>query len=205
MNAISQKPIANWGKAWLNLIQILLRLFCRYIHHFHTNSVILPKDQGVIVVSNHISGLDPILMVLACDRPLRFLIASEEYQRFGLRWFFRQIGCIPVDRASRPEVALRAAKKALAAGEVLALFPQGHIHIKSVHPPLKKGAVWLATQGDYPIVALHIRGVAGSGQTISAILKPSPKVELFAHPPWHCQHVDKACLDKMQAQILSES
>ncbi len=194
---------ANWGKSWINMVQSLLARFCWRLHHYKPPLVKLPKDQGVVVVANHISGLDPILMVLACDRPLRFLIAKEEYERFGLQWFFKQIGCIPVDRRARPEVALWAAKRALAAGEAIALFPQGKIHTETQQPPLKKGAAWLAMQGAYPVVPLHIRGVAGVGKTLGAIVTPSPQAELIAHPPLQCQQDSKHCLAQMQQQILS--
>ena len=193
---------ADWGKSWINVVQLLLRWFCRHVHHFEHDQVCLPKNQGVVVVANHISGLDPILMVLACDRPLRFLIAKEEYQRWGLQWFFRQVGCIPVDRAAKPEVALRAARRALAAGEAVALFPQGTIQLETQQPVLKKGALWLAVQANCAIVPLHIQGVAGAGQTLGAIVRPSAKASLSAHPPLQCSSMSKSCLAQLEKQIL---
>jgi 1-acyl-sn-glycerol-3-phosphate acyltransferase len=59
------------------------------------------------------SSLDPFLLLTACKRPLRFLVASEEYERPILNWLFIASGCIPVDRVGRPEKALREAFRAL--------------------------------------------------------------------------------------------
>ncbi len=56
-----------------------------------------------MVVANHISGLDPLLMAAASRRSLHFMIAREQYERFGLKWLFRMAGCIPVDRERAPE------------------------------------------------------------------------------------------------------
>jgi len=74
-------------------------------------------------VSNHVSGLDPLLLIAATRRPLRFVIAREEYERWGLRWLLHAVGCIPIARGRNPRSALSAARAALEAGEVVALFP----------------------------------------------------------------------------------
>jgi len=106
-----------------------LRLFCRYYHRLEYEPLPLPERGPALVASNHLSGLDPLLLITASKRPLRFLIAQEEYHRFGLNWLFRAAGCIPVDRKGRPEKALRRAREALQRGEVVALFPHGRMGI----------------------------------------------------------------------------
>lgn len=130
----------------------------------------MPKRGGAIVVSNHVSGLDPLLMVAACRRPLRFIIAREEYERWGLTWFFRAIGCIPVDRAARPERALRGALRKLRAGEVIALFPHGKIHLDSDPPRrLKGGVAALSRLTRSPVIPMRIEGVKGQGKVFPAL------------------------------------
>ena len=120
-------------------------LFCRYVHRFEYQLIPLPEQGGALLACNHISGLDPFLLIAASPRPLRFMIAREEYERFGLRWLFRRAHCIPVDRECQPERALREALRALDAGEVVAVFPQGGIHLESQgHRKLKGGVVRLA-------------------------------------------------------------
>ena len=131
----------------------------------------LPQHGPAILVANHISGLDPLLMAALSRRPLRFLIAREQYQRFGLRWLFRAIGCIPVDRQRSPEKALRAAFKVLRQGEVVALFPHGKIHLDHEPPRrLKAGAARLAMHTGAPLVPLRISGVRRQGHVLTPLL-----------------------------------
>ncbi|MDH3468394.1 MAG: hypothetical protein OES26_21230 [Gammaproteobacteria bacterium] len=76
---------ADWGNAWLNRLDGLNRLFCRWYHRLEPTSGALPAHGATVVVANHVSGLDPMLILATCDRPLRFVIAREHYERFGLR------------------------------------------------------------------------------------------------------------------------
>ncbi|MGD8931917.1 MAG: lysophospholipid acyltransferase family protein, partial [Chromatiales bacterium] len=134
----------DWGNSMLNRFDGCIRLFCRHWHRLQPVELAIPETGPAILVSNHISGLDPLLMVSCSRRPLRFLIAREQYQRIGLRRLYKAIGCIPVDRERSPEKALRAAFRALRAGEVIALFPHGKIHLDSEPPRrLKAGAARL--------------------------------------------------------------
>ncbi|MCG7987423.1 MAG: lysophospholipid acyltransferase family protein [Candidatus Thiodiazotropha lotti] len=168
---------ADWGFFWLNRLDGLNRLFCRQYHRLQSAPVPLPRKGGAILVSNHISGLDPLLMIASCDRPLRFLIAREQYQRFGMQWLFRAVGCIPVDRENSPEKALRQAFKALSEGEVIALFPHGKIHLDSDPPrKIKPGAARLAARAKLPLIALHISGVAAPGEVMRPVFLRSRAV-----------------------------
>ncbi|GAB4357936.1 MAG: hypothetical protein Kow006_26070 [Gammaproteobacteria bacterium] len=177
----------DWGGRWINRFDGLVRIFCRRYHHLRADPSGLPKHGGAIVVANHVSGLDPFLLVATCRRPLRFIIAREEYERWWLTWFFRLIGCIPVDRAARPERALRGALKALRAGEVVALFPHGKIHLDSDPPrPLKGGVAALSRLTKAPVIALRIDGVRGEGEVFPAIWQRS-RVRVRAFPPRICQ------------------
>ncbi|MET0110234.1 MAG: lysophospholipid acyltransferase family protein [Candidatus Thiodiazotropha sp.] len=155
---------AEWGVAWLNWLDGFNRLFCHVYHRLPETELRLPETDGAIVVSNHISGLDPLLMLASSNRPLRFLIAREQYERFGLQWLFRAVGCIPVDRENSPEKAMRQAIKALRDGEIVALFPHGKIHLDSDPPrKIKAGAARLAALTGLPLVPLRITGVSGQG------------------------------------------
>ncbi|WP_231910557.1 lysophospholipid acyltransferase family protein [Candidatus Nitrosoglobus terrae] len=193
---------ADWGRSYLNYLDGLNRLYCHRFHRLDSKLLPLPVQGGALVVANHISGLDPQLLVAISPRPLRFLIAREQYQRIGFRWLFRAMGCIPVDRDKRPEKALRAALLALRAGEVIALFPQGGIHLDTDPPrPLKRGVAWLALQSGVPIYALHIEGVKGQGQILGALLQRS-RISLHYHPPISCVSLSKEeCLFQV-AQIV---
>ena len=177
---------ADWGGPWINRLAGLLAWFVYRYHRMHYRPIPLPAVGGAIVVSNHISGLDPLLLIAASSRPLRFLIAREEYERFGLRWIFRLSGCIPVERDKRPESAMRLALRALNDGDVVALFPHGKIHLDTDPPvKIKGGAVRLAQKTGCSIYPVHISGVRGKGFTLLAIPLRS-RVQLTNRPILTC-------------------
>jgi len=202
LHSLERHARADWGANGLNRIDGLFRLFCYRFHRLRADPVPLPDHGGAIVVANHISGLDPLLMIAACNRPLRFVIAREQYERFGLQWLFRWGGCIPVDRAARPERALREALRALRAGEVVALFPHGAIHLEhEPHRKLKGGVAALSRLSGCPVVPLHIEGVRGEGFVLAALCLRS-RARLWAFPPLRCSAgEEKPFLHELAVQI----
>ena len=187
--------VADWQHVWVNLIDGFNRIMSFRYHSLQHDPVLLPEQGGAILICNHVSGLDPLLMIAACKRPLRFMIAREEYDRFGLQWLFRAIGGIPVERDARPEQALRAALRALQEGEVIAIFPHGRIHLDSDTPrKLKGGVVWLSQQAGVPVIPLRLTGIKGEGHTLPALFMHS-RARLQCFPAIHCETMNsRACL-----------
>jgi 1-acyl-sn-glycerol-3-phosphate acyltransferase len=176
---------ADWGRGWLNTLDGLNRIFCARYHRLRAAHLQLPPHGPALVVANHVSGLDPLLLIAAAHRPLRFIIAREQYERFGLQWLLRAVGCIPVDRAASPHRALAAARQALQHGEVVALFPHGRIHLDHEgHVRLKPGIRHLAELSGAPVYPVRIDGVRGQGRTVTAVFQRS-RVRLTLFPPLH--------------------
>lgn len=169
------------GSDWMNLLDGFNRLFCYRYHRLNILHLRIPKTGSAIITANHVSGLDPMLLLASARRPIRFLIAREQFQRFGLNWLFRSIKSIPVDREGRPEQAMRAAMRALQDGHVVALFPHGKI-CDPQEPPcrIKPGAVRLAQLTGADILPLRISGIKGSGHVVRGlILRSNAQLEAF--------------------------
>jgi len=160
---------ADWGTPWLNRLDGINRVFCRRYHRLRHGPVGLPARGPAILASNHVSGLDPLLLIAASRRPLRFLIAREWYDLWFLRRLFRAIGCIPVERTQNPQAAYRAAREALARGEVIAIFPHGRIALDGDHPPLKRGVLVLARLSGAPVIPVRIDGIRAYGRVLPAV------------------------------------
>lgn len=175
---------ADWGNPWLNRLDGLNRLLCRRFHRLQHGPLALPAQGGALVVANHVSGLDPLLMIAASPRPLRFMIAWDEYDRWWLKWLFQAIGCIPVGGAGGHRLALQRATQALQAGEVVALFPQGGIHLDPVPMRLKRGVTVIAEITGVPIYPLRLEGVGGRGLKVAAIFIRS-RARIFPFDPLH--------------------
>lgn len=194
---------ANWGRGWMNAMDGLVRLFVLRFHRAKLDSIALPEIGPAVLVSNHVSGLDPLLLVVASRRPLRFIIATEQYERFGLKWLFRAARCIPVDRNHRPERALRHARSALRRGEVVALFPHGKIHLDSDPPrKLKRGFAKLSQWGDVPVYPCRIDNVRGQSHTILALLMRGEEPSLRSFAATVCaEEAEAVCLEYVAACI----
>lgn len=191
----------NWGGWWVNAIDGLVR---RYVRRFHRqgDALLHLPEGGVLVAANHVSGLDPLLLITASRRPLRFLIAEEEYNRFGLRWLFRAAGCIPVDRGGRTDAAFRAAVRALHAGEAVALFPHGRIFLDDQpESRVKPGVLRLAQLAHCPIVPARIEGVAGMGTVFSCLFLRG-RVRLTDFPVLSAEHAHGPEMRQQLGELL---
>lgn len=174
---------ADWGGRFLNHLDGLMRVFSARFHGLEHQPLPVPRTGGAIIAANHLSGVDPILLSAASSRPLRFLIATEQYRHPLLRWFYDLIGCIPVDRTGSPEKAFYSARRALAEGELVVLFPQGGIRLPGdPRKPLKRGVIALAAMAQVPIIPVRISGVGGMGRLVSAVFIRS-RARIHAGPP----------------------
>ena len=104
----------------------------------------LPQG-GFLLLPNHITWVDAIVLQLACPRPIRYIIDQEFYQKPVLHPFLRVVGCIPID-TRHPHSAMRAAAKKITEGEIVCLFPEGQ---------LKRAGTLLRLRRGYELIARH--------------------------------------------------
>ncbi|MGH7166699.1 MAG: lysophospholipid acyltransferase family protein [Nitrospiraceae bacterium] len=110
------------------LLNQLNRLVCRVMYRVSAPPRSpLPEAGPVLLVSDHTSLSDPLVLLATAGRPIRFLMAREIYQPPHLQWVFRAFNCIPVTRGSYDVAAVRTMLRALRQGEVVGLFPEGGI------------------------------------------------------------------------------
>ncbi|MET1254274.1 lysophospholipid acyltransferase family protein [Aliikangiella maris] len=172
---------ADWGHWLTNILDGLIRVYCRRYHRQNDQKIKIPQSGPVILASNHISGIDPFIIITATNRPIRFMIAQEEYQKPILNWMFRAAGCIPVDRAGRVEKAFRSVIRAIQAGEVVAIFPQGGIHHTTTpREKIKPGIIKLSLLTLTPIIPIRIWGIVAPGTITQAAIQRS-QVEFETH------------------------
>jgi acyl-[acyl-carrier-protein]-phospholipid O-acyltransferase/long-chain-fatty-acid--[acyl-carrier-protein] ligase len=120
-----------------------------------------PRQGGVLLIMNHISYVDVVVLQLACPRPIRFIGHKGLRRHRFFNWCFDLSGCIAVD-TNQPLDAMRAAIRALKAGDVVCLAPEGHISRTGQLMEIKKGFETIARQANVPVVAASLDGLWGS-------------------------------------------
>ncbi len=116
---------------------------------------------GYLLLPNHITWIDAIVLQLACPRPIRYVIDQEFYRKPLLRPLLQTVGCIPIDtRHSRS--AIRAAAERLAAGEVVCLFPEGQLTRSGTLLRLRRGYELIAQHANAPVVPVWLDRLWGS-------------------------------------------
>jgi 1-acyl-sn-glycerol-3-phosphate acyltransferase len=117
----------------------------------------LPRSGPAIVVANHPSSLDPILVALPLARTLHFMADAVQFRRPFVGWCIRRLGAFPMDRDGLARDGLVTALELLRRGEVVALFPEGEVCPEGMHA-FEKGAAFLAARSGAPIVPVAIDG-----------------------------------------------
>lgn len=110
---------------------------------------------GFLLLPNHITWVDAIVLQLACPRPIRFIIDESYYRNGFLNPFLRLIGCIPIT-SRRAKDAMRGAAEKLRAGEVVCLFPEGELSRSGTLLRLRRGYELLARHADAPVVPVWL-------------------------------------------------
>ena len=110
-----------------------------------------------VLIANHESVLDPLVLGCAIERDLRFLAKAELWRYRPVGWAMDALRGIRVDRGRGDRDALAEARRALEAGEAVAIFPQGAVRAGG---PWHRGAAKLALATGAPIVPVRLVGTA---------------------------------------------
>ncbi|MFO1485669.1 MAG: MFS transporter [Verrucomicrobiaceae bacterium] len=121
----------------------------------------VPKEGGVLLLSNHVSYVDALVIAAACRRPVRFVMWDVLYKVWWMNGFLRFVGTVPIS-PTRAKDAIRSVATALAEGEVVCLFPEGQITRHGMINNLRKGFELMARQGGAQVVPVYLDGLYGS-------------------------------------------
>ena len=115
----------------------------------------LPMSGPVLLVSDHTSLTDPLVLFATAGRPIRFLMAREFYDLPVLNWIFKLYGCIPISRGRFEVAPIRATLHALAQKDVVGIFPEGGID-KHRKEEGYEGIGFIALKSGTPVVPVSI-------------------------------------------------
>jgi len=144
----------------LAAVEKLNEFFCRCWYRFRRiGPCTVPTTGPVLLVANHTSPADPLMLCAGCTyRKISFLIAREYVSLPIGRFFVRIVECIPVRRDGNDVAAARQALRRLRSGQALGIFIEGRITPPGQQPDLKDGAALLALRSGATVIPAHISG-----------------------------------------------
>jgi len=120
----------------------------------------LPQG-GFLLLPNHISFVDAIVLQLACPRQIRYIVAEEFYRKPLLHQILKVAGCIPIT-PRRAKEAVRLATEQIRAGDIVCLFPEGQLTRSGTLLRLQRGYELIARQAEAPVVPVWMDQLWGS-------------------------------------------
>ncbi len=116
---------------------------------------------GFLLLPNHLTWVDAIVLQLACPRPIRFIVFEEIFNQRWLYPIFRAVGALPIS-SRKAKDAVRTAAEAIKAGEVVCIFPEGELSRTGMLLRLKRGYELIARSADAPVVPVWLDRLWGS-------------------------------------------
>lgn len=142
-------------------------LLTRVVYRFRLRGVEnIPGEGAAILVCNHVSFIDPVLLMAASPRPIRFIMDRRIFETPVLGWFFRLAKAIPITtRDDDPlvyEAAFAKARNVLQGGDLLCIFPEGALTRDGALGDFKVGVMKLLQSNPVPVVPLALQNLWGS-------------------------------------------
>jgi len=155
----------------------------------------IPDEGPAVIVCNHVSFVDALVIAAACRRPIRFVMDHNIFRVPVLNFVFRTSRAIPIasarDDPQRLERAYDEIARALEAGDLVGLFPEGRITDTGEMYPFRTGIRRIIDRTPVPVVPLALRGLWGSffsrmgGPAMTRPFRRAPfsKIVLIGAPP----------------------
>ncbi|GAA3948995.1 MFS transporter [Allohahella marinimesophila] len=126
----------------------------------------LPEEGPALLVCNHVSYADAVIIGGAIHRPVRFVMDRTIAGLPGMRWFFRMAKTIPICSERADPAVFNAAfadiRACLEAGEVVCIFPEGRLTKDGEIAPFRKGVERIIADTPVPVVPMALQGLWGS-------------------------------------------
>lgn len=149
-----------------SLLRLLLWLATHTLYRIRVNGAErIPVHGGGLLVPNHASMLDAVLLLATTDRPIRFLMFQGSYDHWLVKPFAKTLGVIPISSQQRPREliqSLRTATEAIRSSELVCIFPEGQMTRIGQMLPFRRGMERIMKGVEAPIIPVHIDGVWGS-------------------------------------------
>jgi 1-acyl-sn-glycerol-3-phosphate acyltransferase len=149
-------------------LRFLAWIYIRIMYRIEVHGIEkhVPDEGPALLVCNHVSYMDALLLSSAVPRPIRFVMYYKIFNTPGARWAFKAANVIPIaGRSEDPELmerAFAAVDQALAEGELVCIFPEGRLTPDGEIGSFKPGMERILAARPVPVVPMAIRGMWAS-------------------------------------------
>jgi len=130
----------------------------------HKNLHHLPEHGGALIVCNHVSYMDSLLLSAVCPRLIRFVMEEDYANLPPLRGFLRRAGVIPISASNRTSIrrAFNDVEKALSEGHIVCIFPEGRLTSDGEMNEFMRGIDIILRRSPVPVIPMALKGLWGS-------------------------------------------
>ena len=140
------------------------------IHTIHRVEVVdverIPEEGPAVLVCNHVSYVDALVIGAASPRPIRFVMDHRIFKTPFMGWFFRTARAIPIAPAKEDPWLMEKAyidiAQALAEGDLVCIFPEGKLTSTGEMNEFRGGIVKILERSQVPVIPMALRGLWGS-------------------------------------------
>jgi acyl-[acyl-carrier-protein]-phospholipid O-acyltransferase / long-chain-fatty-acid--[acyl-carrier-protein] ligase len=155
---------------WANIPEFLIRymavVFGKLVFRFKIRGAEnIPLNSGALIVANHCSYLDFILMVVAVPRRVRFVMLKDVYDKRGINWILKKLNMIPIRArggGNDHDEFNELVRTQIREGHVVCIFAEGTVTRTGQLLEFKKGIEHIMQELDAPIIPIHFGHVIGT-------------------------------------------
>jgi acyl-[acyl-carrier-protein]-phospholipid O-acyltransferase / long-chain-fatty-acid--[acyl-carrier-protein] ligase len=147
------------------LIRIIVFFVARTCYKMNIKGIHnIPKKSGALIVANHLSFMDFILIVGAVPRQVRYVMFKGIYDIKWLKWLFKSLNMIPISPRSKNNLSTfnQLCQDQINKGHIVVIFAEGMITRNGHIHEFKKGLEHIAKGINAPIIPIHMDGVLGT-------------------------------------------
>ena len=170
------RSLYRWGHR-------LTSLFCKTVGHLEAQGVEhIPREGGVLLLSNHVSFLDPVIVGSAASREIHYMARSNAFDIPGLGRLIAAYNAYPVNRGAPDLGALRKTISLLKNGNAVLIFPEGTRSVDGTLGKARDGVCFIAHRAGVPTIPVFHRGAERVLPRNSKRLRRSKLTVTFGEP-----------------------
>ncbi len=224
--AITQRPVRVPGHRWYKkepkilvaILKVVLKLIITIVFRIRVTGLdLIPAKGPAILVANHASFLDSIILSVYPQRHIWFMAKNSQYAHPLMRWFLKLVRSFPVRRYTTDVQAVRNALRILQNGHIMGVFPEGERNWDGKMMKFKKGTMRLILASGHPVIPVGIRGAYELMPRWTTRIKRVPvtisfgapicfePVPIPAHSSVQIRHVTEALRQRIETLVKQEN